>query len=152
MTKLDFAPLYRSTIGFDNVASLFDTDAAAKRNQQSYPPYNIQRVDENSYKITMAVAGFSEDEIDITAENDILIISTQKSLSDEEKNYLYRGIAERDFRRQFKLDKYIKVINASLENGLLHVTLEREIPDAMKPRKIPINERNISNQALRSAL
>ena len=152
MTKLDFAPLYRSTIGFDNVASLFDTDAAAKRNQQSYPPYNIQRVDENSYKITMAVAGFSEDEIDITAENDVLIISTQKNFSEEEKSYLYRGIAERDFRRQFKLDKYIKVINASLENGLLHVTLEREIPDAMKPRKIPINARNLSNQALRSAL
>ena len=150
MTKLDFAPLYRSTIGFDYVASLFDT-TETKRNQQSYPPYNIQRLDENSYKITMAVAGFSEDEIDITAENDILIISTQKSFSENEKNYLYRGIAERDFRRQFQLDKYIKVTNAVLENGLLHITLEREIPDAMKPRKIPINQGDISNQALRSA-
>ena len=150
MTKLDFSPLYRSTIGFDYVASLFDS-TATERNQQSYPPYNIQRVDEDNYRITMAVAGFSEDEIDITAENDILIISTQKSPSEKEKNYLYRGIAERDFRRQFKLDKYIKVINASLENGLLHVILEREIPDAMKPRKIPINEKNMSNQVLRSA-
>ncbi|OUX25328.1 MAG: heat-shock protein Hsp20 [Euryarchaeota archaeon TMED255] len=150
MNKLDFAPLYRSTIGFDYVASLFDT-TATKRNQQSYPPYNIQRLDENSYKITMAVAGFSEDEIDITAENDILIISAQKSFSEEEENYLYRGIAERDFRRQFKLDNYIKVTNAALENGLLQITLEREIPDAMKPRKIPINHRDISNQALRSA-
>ena len=150
MNKLDFAPLYRSTIGFDYVASLFDT-TATKRNQQSYPPYNIQRLDENSYKITMAVAGFSEDEIDITAENDILIISAQKSFSEEEENYLYRGIAERDFRRQFKLDNYIKVTNAALENGLLQIALEREIPDAMKPRKIPINQRDISNQALRSA-
>ena len=150
MTKLDFAPLYRSTIGFDYVASLFDT-TATKRNQQSYPPYNIQRLDENSYKITMAVAGFSEDEIDITAENDVLTISTQKSFSEKEKNYLYRGIAERDFRRQFNLDKYIKVTNAALENGLLHITLEREIPDAMKPRKILINQGNISNQALHSA-
>ena len=150
MTKLDFAPLYRSTIGFDYVASLFDT-TATKRNQQSYPPYNIQRLDENSYEITMAVAGFSEDEIDISAENDILIISTQKSFGENEKNYLYRGIAERDFRRQFQLDKYIKVTNAVLENGLLHITLEREIPDAMKPRKITINQRDISNQALRSA-
>ena len=150
MTKLDFAPLYRSTIGFDYVASLFDT-TATKRNQQSYPPYNIQRLDENNYKITMAVAGFSEDEIDITTENDILIISTQKNLSENEKNYLYRGIAERDFRRKFQLDKYIKVTNAVLEHGLLHITLEREIPDAMKPRKITINQRDISNQALRSA-
>ena len=150
MNKLDFAPLYRSTIGFDYVASLFDT-TATKRNQQSYPPYNIQRLDENSYKITMAVAGFSEDEIDITAENDILIISAQKSFSEEEENYLYRGIAERDFRRQFRLDNYIKVTNAALENGLLQIALEREIPDAMKPRKIPINQRDISNQALRSA-
>ena len=150
MNKLDFAPLYRSTIGFDYVASLFDT-TATKRNQQSYPPYNIQRLDENSYKITMAVAGFSEDEIDITAENDILIISAQKSFIEDEKNYLYRGIAERDFRRQFKLDNYIKVTNAALENGLLQISLEREIPDAMKPRKIPINQRDISNQALRSA-
>ena len=150
MNKLDFAPLYRSTIGFDYVASLFDT-TATKRNQQSYPPYNIQRMDENSYKITMAVAGFSEDEIDITAENDILIISAQKSFIEDEKNYLYRGIAERDFRRQFKLDNYIKVTNAALENGLLQISLEREIPDAMKPRKIPINQRDISNQALRSA-
>ena len=150
MNKLDFAPLYRSTIGFDYVASLFDT-TATKRNQQSYPPYNIQRLDENSYKITMAVAGFSEDEIDITAENDILIISAQKSFSEEEENYLYRGIAKRDFRRQFRLDNYIKVTNAALENGLLQIALEREIPDAMKPRKIPINQRDISNQALRSA-
>ena len=150
MTKLDFAPLYRSTIGFDYVASLFDT-TTTKRNQQSYPPYNIERLDENSYKITMAVAGFSEDEIDITAENDILTISTQKSFSENEKNYLYRGIAERDFRRQFKLDNYIKVTNAALENGLLQINLEREIPDEMKPRKIPINQRDISNQALRSA-
>ncbi len=150
MTKLDFAPLYRSTIGFDYVASLFDT-TATKRNQQSYPPYNIQRLDENSYKITMAVAGFSEDEIDITVENDVLIISTQKSFSENEKNYLYRGIAERDSRRQFQLAKYIKVTNAVLENGLLHITLEREIPDAMKPRKIPINQGDISSQALRSA-
>jgi len=150
MTKLDFAPLYRSTIGFDYVASLFDS-IETERNQQNYPPYNIQRMDEDNYKITMAVAGFSEDEIDITAENDVLIISTQKSSSENEKNYLYRGIAERDFRRQFQLDKYIKVTNAVLENGLLHITLEREIPDAMKPRKIPINQRDISNQALRSA-
>ena len=150
MTKLDFAPLYRSTIGFDYVASLFDS-IETERNQQNYPPYNIQRMDEDNYKITMAVAGFSEDEIDITAENDVLIISTQKSFSEEEKSYLYRGIAERDFRRQFQLDKYIKVTNAVLENGLLHITLEREIPDAMKPRKIPINQRDISNQALRSA-
>tara|TARA_B100000579_G_scaffold345973_1_gene298735 strand:+ start:1771 stop:2223 length:453 start_codon:yes stop_codon:yes gene_type:complete len=150
MTKLDFAPLYRSTIGFDYVASLFDS-IETERNQQNYPPYNIQRMDEDNYKITMAVAGFSEDEIEITAENDILILSAKKTVSERERNYLYRGIAERDFRRQFKLEKYIRVVNASLENGLLQVTLEREIPDAMKPRKIPLNQESRSNQVLRSA-
>ena len=150
MTNLDFAPLYRSTVGFDHVASLFDA-IATERNQQSYPPYNIQRIDEDFYKITMAVAGFSEDEINIIAENDMLTISAEKRIDGKEKNYLYRGIAERNFRRQFRLDNFIKVINASLQNGLLHVTLEREIPDAMKPRKISINERNPSNQVLRSA-
>jgi molecular chaperone IbpA len=139
MTNLDFAPLYRSTVGFDHVASLFDA-IATERNQQSYPPYNIQRIDDDFYKITMAVAGFSEDEIDIIAENDMLTISAKKRIDGKEKNYLHRGIAERNFRRQFRLDNFIKVINASLENGLLHVTLEREIPDAMKPRKISINE------------
>ena len=147
-TPQDLQKMLGFSVGFDGFFNrLSNVDTA----QTSYPPYNIQRLDENNYKITMAVAGFSEDEIDITTENDILIISTQKSFSENEKNYLYRGIAERDFRRQFQLDKYIKVTNAVLENGLLHITLEREIPDAMKPRKITINQRDISNQALRSA-
>ncbi len=138
MTKLDFAPLYRSTVGFDHVASLLDS-ISTERSQQSYPPYNIQRMDEDAYEITMAVAGFSEDDIDICLENDVLTISGQKSIDEKDRNYLYRGIAERDFKRQFRLDKYIKVIRASLENGLLYVALQREIPDSMKARKIPIN-------------
>ncbi len=147
MTKLDFAPLYRSTVGFDHVASLLDS-ISTERSQQSYPPYNIQRMDEDGYEITMAVAGFSEDDIDISLENDLLTISGQKSIDEKDKNYLYRGIAERDFKRQFRLDKYIKVIRASLENGLLYVALQREIPDSMKPRKIPINESNTLKQVL----
>lgn len=138
MTNFDFSPLYRSTVGFDHLASLFDS-LASDRNQTSWPPYNIESVADDRYRITMAVAGFNEEEIDLVAENNTLTVSAEKSDRENERKYLYRGIAERNFRRQFRLENHIKVTAASLENGLLHIDLVREIPEAMKPRKIVIN-------------
>jgi molecular chaperone IbpA len=144
MTTFDLAPLYRSTVGFDHLASLFDS-LTGERNQPSWPPYNIESVAEDKYRITMAVAGFADDEIDVVAENNTLTVSAEKGDKDTERNYLYRGIAERNFKRQFRLENHVKVVGATLENGLLHIALEREIPEAMKPRKIAINGNEQAN-------
>ena len=134
--SIDFSPLYHSTIGFDRMASLLDT--VARDAKPSYPPYNIEQVDENQYRITMAVAGFREDQLDITSEQNTLLISGRQEDDSEGRNYLHRGIAARNFERKFQLAEHVKVVKARLENGLLHVHLEREIPEAMKPRKIAI--------------
>jgi len=137
MTTFDFSPLYRTSVGFDRLASLL---ASAQRLEQNggYPPYNIRAVDENQYQITMAVAGFSEDELDITTEQNVLKISGSHAEGEEEGNFLHRGIATRAFERRFNLADHVKVTGAALENGLLHINLEREIPEAMKPRTIKI--------------
>ena len=134
-TSLDFSPLYRSAIGFDRMASLLD--AASVESKPSYPPYNIELVEENHYRITMAVAGFSESELDISSEQNTLVISG-KQAAETDKQFLYQGIAARNFERKFQLAEHVKVVSASLQNGLLHVELEREIPEALKPRKISI--------------
>lgn len=140
MTTVDFAPLYRSTIGFDHLASLLDSVmSSSDRGQNGYPPYNIELVDREKYRITMAVAGFVEDEINVETENNTLTVSARKEEKEDEKKYLHRGIAERNFQRQFRLEDHVKVVGASLENGLLHIDLVREIPEAMKPRKIEIS-------------
>lgn len=144
MTTFDFAPLYRSGIGFDRLASMLDSINTSDRTATGYPPYNIELVSDDNYRITMAVAGFGEDDITVEVENNTLTVaSNRKEGSDDEKhNYLHRGIAERNFRRQFKLADHIRVTGAQMENGLLHIELVREIPEAMKPRQIEINGKN----------
>lgn len=139
MTSYDFTPLYRSTVGFDHLASLLDSLSSTDRNQNSWPPYNIESIAEDKYRITMAVAGFNDAEIELLTENNTLTVSAEKADRDSDRKYLYRGIAERNFKRQFRLENHVRVKGASLENGLLHINLERELPEAMKPRRISIN-------------
>ncbi len=139
MRTFDLAPLYRSTVGFDRLFSLFDqmTDG----NSPGYPPYNIERTGDNDYRITIAVAGFAEPEINIEVkENTLTIRGEKQTKTDEHKGEtLYQGIAARAFERVFQLADYVQVKGASLENGLLHVDLVREIPEAKKPRQIAIS-------------
>ena len=145
---LDFSPMYRSVIGFDRVAHLLEGMANNSQNtkQGSYPPYNIELLAENQYRITMAVAGFAEDELDIESRENVLVVQGKKKADDTERQYLHQGIAERNFERKFQLADYVKVTDAQMDNGLLHIELEREIPEAMKPRKI-----NISGQRMLEA-
>ena len=140
MTTFDFSPLYRTSVGFDRLASLMSS--ATRQDQgNSYPPYNISITSEDHYRITMAVAGFSEDDIAITSEHNRLLVSGNHADEPEEQGeYLHRGIATRAFERRFNLADHVKVMAASLENGLLHIDLEREIPEAMKPRTIKIGK------------
>lgn len=140
MTTFDFSPLFRHTIGFDRMAQMLDHSTRVE-NVNSYPPYNIETRGENHYRITMAVAGFSQDEIDIEFEKNTLTVVGRKAdvTADTKSEYLYQGIANRAFKRSFKLADHIKVSDASMENGLLHIDLELEIPEEMKPRKISIS-------------
>jgi molecular chaperone IbpA len=140
MTTFDFSPLYRTSVGFDRLASMMSS--ATRQDQgNSYPPYNIRATSEDHYQITMAVAGFSEDDLDITTEHNRLVITGKRAEETEEQGeYLHRGIATRSFERRFNLAEHVKVVNASLENGLLHIDLEREIPEEMKPRTIRISK------------
>ncbi|GMQ45006.1 Hsp20 family protein [Vibrio sp. 10N] len=136
MRTVDFTPLYRNAIGFDRLFNMMEANSA-KNSSGGYPPYNIEQQDENHFRITMAVAGFAEDQLDLTQKENMLIVKGERK-AEEGKNYVYQGIAERDFERKFQLADYVKVVGASMENGLLHVDLEREIPEAMQPRKIEI--------------
>ncbi|AVI68067.1 MULTISPECIES: Hsp20 family protein [Shewanella] len=137
MRNYDLAPLYRSAIGFDRLAQLAE-HAAANNGNTGYPPYNIELLGENRYRITMAVAGFSMNELEISSEGEKLLVKGNKAESQTERKYLYQGIAERGFERTFQLADYVTVLGASLENGLLNIDLVREIPEALKPRKIEI--------------
>ncbi|QYJ84646.1 Hsp20 family protein [Shewanella mesophila] len=137
MRNYDLTPLYRSAIGFDRLAQLAE-HAASNKGNSGYPPYNIELLDEHRYRITMAVAGFSMQELDITSEGDKLVVKGIKAEQESERKYLYQGIAERGFERTFQLADYVTVIGADLENGLLNIDLKREIPEALKPRKIEI--------------
>ena len=140
MTTFDFSPLYRTSVGFDRLAAMLST-ASRQEQGNSYPPYNIRTTGEDHYQITMAVAGFSEEDLDVTTEQNRLIVTGErKNEAEETGEYLHRGIATRSFKRLFNLAEHVKVINASLENGLLHIDLEREIPEAMKPRTIKIGK------------
>lgn len=144
MRNVDFTPLYRSAIGFDRLFDMMESNNAknAKSTSNGYPPYNIEQKDENNYRITMAVAGFSDDQINITQKENLLIITAESKNNEEaDKNYIYQGIAERDFERKFQLADYIKVLNATMKNGLLHIDLERETPDVMQPRTIAISHK-----------
>lgn len=140
----DFSPLYRSFIGFDHLAGLIDK-ASRNEKQSSYPPYNIESLAEDKYRITMAVAGFAETELDIESkQNHLVVTGTKSTPADQgERKFLYQGIAERNFERKFQLGDHVKVIGAFMENGLLHIDLEREIPEALKPRKIAINGQSL---------
>ncbi|MBY6199387.1 Hsp20 family protein [Vibrio hangzhouensis] len=136
MRTVDFTPLYRNAIGFDRLFNMMEANSA-KNSSGGYPPYNIEQQDENHFRITMAVAGFAEEQLDLTQKENMLIVKGERK-AEEGKNYVYQGIAERDFERKFQLADYVKVVGASMENGLLHIDLEREIPEAMQPRKIEI--------------
>ena len=138
MRTFDLAPLYRSTVGFDRLFSLFD-QAAGHDGAPGYPPYNIERTGDNEYRITVAVAGFAEADVNIEAKENTLTIRGEKQAKTEATGeVLYQGIAARAFERVFQLADFVQVKGASLENGLLHVDLVREIPEAKKPRQIPI--------------
>ena len=139
MRTFDFAPLYRSTIGFDHLTSLLDSVAQREQSQPSYPPYNIELLSKDKYRITMAIAGFVDEELQIQSEQRTLTVRGKKAGDGKERNYLHQGIAGRDFERVFQLADHVKVSGASLENGLLNIDLERELPEAMKPRQIAIN-------------
>jgi molecular chaperone IbpA len=138
MKHFDLTPLYRSTIGFDRLGSMLDTLSSFEGEAPSYPPYNIERVGENDYRISMAVAGFSESDLEIEVRENTLSIRGEKRTEQENSTFLHRGIASRSFERRFELAAYVVVKGASLENGLLHVDLARELPEAMKPRTIEI--------------
>ena len=142
MDRFDFSPLFRSTIGFDRLARLVDSATRVDTAAPAYPPYNIETTGDNSYRLTMAVAGFSRDEIDITVQQNSLVISGKAHKDEEEVQgrYLHRGIARRAFERRFSLADHMKVNGASLDNGLLHVDLVREVPEEAKPRQIAISE------------
>jgi len=146
MRHFDLTPLYRSTIGFDHLGALLDTLSTFEGEAPSYPPYNIERVAENDYRISMAVAGFSESDLDIEVKEHTLSIRGEKRVEQENSTFLHRGIAARSFERRFQLADYVVVKGASLENGLLHVDLVRELPEAMKPRTIEITTKKDSEQ------
>jgi molecular chaperone IbpA len=142
MRTYDFTPLYRSAIGFDRLAQLFD-EAARTDAQPSYPPYNIELVGEDKYRITMAVAGFDRSELDIESERDQLKIVGRKQKDETKRTFLHRGIAARDFEHRFQLADHVKVVGAKLDNGLLNIELVRVIPESLKPRKIEIDGDNV---------
>ena len=152
MRHFDLTPLYRSTVGFDRIGTLLDTMNAFEGDAPAYPPYNIERVSENDYRISMAVAGFSESDLEIEVKEHALSVRGDKRAEQENSTYLHRGIAARSFERRFQLADHVVVKGASIENGLLHIELVRELPEAMKPRTIEITTKAdtpkvIDNQA-----
>ncbi|MEA1062931.1 small heat shock chaperone IbpA [Erwinia sp. HR93] len=136
MRNFDLSPLYRSAIGFDRLFNLLESNQSQG---SGYPPYNVELVDENHYRIAIAVAGFAESELEITAQDNLLLVKGAHEGEQTERTYLYQGIAERNFERKFQLAENIHVRGANLVNGLLYIDLERVIPEAMKPRRIEIN-------------
>jgi molecular chaperone IbpA len=148
MNAFDFSPLFRTAIGFDRLADALES--AHRADAGGYPPYNIELTGEDRYRITMAVAGFSADEIDIETRDNLLRVSGRKSGDVADRKYLHRGIANRDFERSYQLADYVRVQGADLKDGLLHIDLMREVPDAMKPRRIEIrsgDDKLIDSQA-----
>jgi len=137
MQHIDFTNLHRSTVGFDRLFNMLDTIGNEQNSQTGYPPYNIQRFDENTYQISLAVAGFSEEEISIEVKEHQLNVVGKKEI-DADVEYLHQGIAGRSFKRNFQLADHVEVLGAKLENGLLHIELKRELPEKMKPKQISI--------------
>ncbi len=139
MRTADFAPFWRSTIGFDRLFDLMESAQSAT--EDHYPPYNIERLGEDRFQISLALAGFAPEDVTITAEQNVLTVEGAKKAGNDDREYLYRGISHRPFKRQFSLADYVQVRGASFDSGLLTIELVREIPEAMKPRRIPINGR-----------
>jgi molecular chaperone IbpA len=137
MRTIDFSPLYRSVVGFDRLADLLD--AATSESVNGYPPYNIERTDENAYRIDIAVAGFKPDELSIEVKENLLTVQGRKPANEDARRYLHRGLAERNFERRFQLADYVVVSEAKLADGLLSISLHRELPEALKPRKVEIS-------------
>jgi len=138
MNTIDLTPIYRNSVGFDRMASLLNTALSSDSGTTGYPPYNIEIIDENQYAITLAVAGFDEQDLDINTEKGVLTVRGSKA-KEEEKHYLHKGIANRTFERKFNLADYVEVTGADLKLGILTIKLLKEIPEAMKPKKISIN-------------
>jgi molecular chaperone IbpA len=136
MRTLDFSPLYRSVVGFDRLADMLD--AANTETSGGYPPYNIERTADNAYRIDIAVAGFKAADLNIEVKENLLTVQGRKSETDETRRYLHRGLAERNFERRFQLADYVIVTSADLADGLLSISLKRELPEALKPRRIEI--------------
>lgn len=149
MRSYDLTPLYRTTVGFDRMFDLLDN--LGKSEATGYPPYNIERVDEDRYRVTLAVAGFSESDIDIELHENTLKIVGSRTEGDETRTYLHQGIAGRSFERRFQLADHVKIDSASLVNGLLNIDLRREIPEAKKPRKIEINSPGAKVEVLKAS-
>ena len=148
--RYDYAPLYRSTVGFDRLFHILDQ--VAGNDDTTYPPYNIERLGDDSYRITMAVAGFSKDEVQIDVKEQTLTVHGEKSNDESTPDFLHRGIAARAFERRFELAEYVEVVGADLSDGLLHVELVRTLPERMKPRTIeigstPVDSKQIENSA-----
>ena len=147
MRTIDLSPLYRSFIGSDHLASLIDAASRAEK-QSTYPPYNIELLDDDKYRVTMAVAGFSKEDVTIEVQENTLTITGKKATEDKEateRKFLHKGISERNFERKFQLGDHVKVLAADMENGLLHIDMERVIPEAKKPRQIEIGSRLLEN-------
>jgi molecular chaperone IbpA len=151
MRHFDLTPLYRSTVGFDRLASILDQVMSADVSQNTYPPYNIEKTGENAYRITLAVAGFADDELSVEVRDGQLVVVGRKAENEEKANVLHRGIATRAFERRFQLADHVRAVEAGTENGLLHIDLVREIPEALKPRKIEIARKAIEAKPAESA-
>ena len=138
MRGYDFAPLYRATVGFDQIADLMDRVLTNDVSQSSYPPYNIEKTADDTYRISIAVAGFSDADLSVDVKEGALLVSAKKADDEDNRTYLHRGIATRAFQRRFHLADHVRVVGASHVDGMLHIDLERELPEALKPRRIEI--------------
>ncbi|MFO7603874.1 MAG: Hsp20 family protein [Gammaproteobacteria bacterium] len=138
MTTIDLSPLYSNTVGFERLAALLDNAFRAERNSSTYPPYDIEALDDNCYAIALAVAGFNHDELDIEVEPGLLTVRGRKAAENSERKFLYQGIANRAFERKFNLADHVEITGARLDNGMLTIKLRHELPEAMKPKRIEI--------------
>jgi molecular chaperone IbpA len=151
MRNFDPTPLFRASVGFDRVADMMDRMLAAEPVQPTYPPYNIEKTDENAYRISVAVAGFSADELNVEVKENALVISARKADDEDGRTYLHRGIATRAFERRFQLADHVKVTGATHADGMLHVELAREIPEALKPRRIEIARKDSDSRLVEAS-
>ena len=146
MRGYDFAPLYRATVGFDQIADLMDRVLTKDVENPTYPPYNIEKTADDAYRISIAVAGFSDDDLTVEVKDGALLVSARKVDEDEARSFLHRGIATRAFQRRFHLADHVRVVGASHADGMLHIDLQREIPEALKPRRIEIARSNVNDK------